>query len=168
MSSDCDDCTFGQYVVYWLVYYSWHWILLWIYAGWWDDSRIPRHLSLEPPPNAISWLEKKGHLHSKKDARRLFIKHLILLALEPVEGYWILTEWYRAWLPGWTMKAPDPHDIGLNFARYICLVAFPVGLVVFSLVGVILMVSTVTHLRELWSWEPGNGQGMEEENGEKR
>ncbi|KAB8261632.1 hypothetical protein BDV32DRAFT_121209 [Aspergillus pseudonomiae] len=160
MSSNCDDCTFNQYVLYWLVYYSWHWILFWIYVCWWEDSRIIHRSRLEPPPSPISWLERKGYLHTRKDARRLFIIHLILLALEPVEGYWILTGWYRAWLPAWTM-VPDPYDIGGNFGRYIGLIALPVGLVMFSLVGVILMISTVTHLRELWSWEPADVQATE-------
>ena len=118
MSLHCDDCTFGQYIVYWLVYYSWHWIFIWIYAGWWEDSKIYYYLFLECLASAVSWLERKGYLSSKKDARCFFIQYSILLALEPVEGYWILTEWYRTWLPGWTIKAPGLHDIQLTRSRY--------------------------------------------------
>lgn len=166
MSSNCDDCTFNQYVLYWLVYYSWHWILVWIYATWWDESTISHRSRLDPPPSASSWLENKGYLRTKKDARRLFIIHFILLALEPVEGYWILTEFYRISLQAWR-TVPDPHDIGGTFGRYVCLVVFPVGLVISSPVGVILMVSTVTHLLELWSWAPTDRQTMDEENGKR-
>ncbi|KAE8160220.1 hypothetical protein BDV40DRAFT_271196 [Aspergillus tamarii] len=58
MSSSCYDCTFNQYVLYWLVYHSWHWILIWINASWWDESTINHRSRLQPPSNALSWLEK--------------------------------------------------------------------------------------------------------------
>lgn len=103
---------------------------------------------------AIHWLKKRGYLHSRTDARRLFIVHLVFLALEPIEGYWILTGWYRLFLPGSRMKVPNEGDWDGHFAKYICMVALVVGIVGFVLVGVMLVLYTLLYLYELWIWEP--------------
>lgn len=108
----------------------------------------------ESGSKATRWLEKRGYIHSQRDARRLFIFHLGLLSLEPIEGYWVLTGWYRVWLPGWSMKV---HDWEGHFAKYVSMVALPVGIVGLVLVGIHLVLSTVLHLSELWAWQPKRG-----------
>ena len=158
-TSNCNDCTFLQYIPYWLLHYSWHWILLIIYFNWWKASiSLDSHRSQpESGPrgqNATHWLKKQGYLHSQTDARCLFIFHLVFLALEPIEGYWILTGWYHLFLPGSRMEVPNEGDWDGHFAKYICMIALLVGIVGFILVGVMLVVSTLVHLCELWAWEP--------------
>lgn len=106
--------------------------------------------------NTTYWLEKQGYLQSQSDARRLFILHLILLALEPIEGYWILTGWYQLFLPGSRMRIPESDQANWegHFAKYICIVALVVGISGFVLAGAILVLSTLVHLYELWAWKP--------------
>lgn len=116
-------------------------------------------LKPESRPRATNWLEKRGYLHSARDARRLFILHLALLALEPIEGYWVLTGWYRLFLPGWRMEVFDWEG---HFAKYVCMVGLHVGIIGLVLAGVHLVLSTLLHLLELWAWEP---RGEESEAG---
>lgn len=52
------------------------------------------------------------------------------------------------------MKVPNEGDWDGHFAKYICMIALLVGIVGFILVGVMLVVSTLVHLCELWAWEP--------------
>lgn len=158
-TSNCEDCTFLQYIPYWLLYYSWHWILLTIYLRWFAASMEPG--SRQPPSeygprgeSVIYWLKKWGHLRSQTDARRLFIFHLILLALEPIEGYWILAGWYHLFLLGASIEVPNKGHWNDHFAKYICTVALVVGIVGWVLAGVYLILYTLLHLHELWTWRP--------------
>ncbi|KAJ5815420.1 hypothetical protein N7474_007197 [Penicillium riverlandense] len=150
-TSNCDDCTFLQYIPYWLLYYSWHWILLLIYFNWWTSFMAGPWP--EPRPKATLWLEKRGYIRSRRDARNLFIVHLVLLALEPIEGHWVLTGWYRMWLPGWRMKVHESDWEG-HFVKFVNMVAMPIGIIGLVLVGIHLVLSTVLHLSDLWAWEP--------------
>lgn len=123
-TSNCDDCTLLQYIPYWLLHNSWHWILIIVYFNWWKTSMDPNTRQSHPESgprggNTIHWLEKRGYLHSQTDARRLFIFHLVLLALEPIEGYWILTGWYRLFLPGFRMEFPNGVNWEGHFAKYL-------------------------------------------------
>lgn len=102
----------------------------------------------------IHWLENQGYLRSQTDAGCLVLFHLILLILEPVKGYWILTGWYQLFLPGWRMKIPDDGDWEGHFGKFVCLLLLPVGIFVFLLKGVTLVISTVVRLHELCIWRP--------------
>lgn len=52
------------------------------------------------------------------------------------------------------MEIPNEGDWNGHLAKYICIVALPVGIVGFMLVGVMLVLSTLVHLCELRAWEP--------------
>lgn len=159
-SSNCHDCTFPQYILYWLLYYSWHWVLFMFYLHWWENSMEfgrPRN----PERHTLDWLEERGFLRSQTDARRLIIFLLILLLLEPVEGYWILTASYQLLLPGWNMKVQDDNDWNGHFGKYVCMFSLPVGIFVFILAGITLIISTLVHLHELCIWKPkGQSSGL--------
>ncbi|KAL5333555.1 hypothetical protein BJX70DRAFT_403454 [Aspergillus crustosus] len=116
-SHDTDD-TF----LHWLLYSSWHWALFFIYITWYEQSFV---LGLSPPSQTTSttthahrnhnnsqsndptfWLKNQGYLCSATSTRYLLVIHVIILILEPVEGYWILTGWYRLFQPAYAMKIP--------------------------------------------------------------
>ncbi|KAL4885508.1 hypothetical protein BJY04DRAFT_214304 [Aspergillus karnatakaensis] len=164
------DTTF----THWLLYYSWHWALLLVYALWFEESYLigsnPRRTPDEqttPPnnPRVTLWLERKGHLRSEKDARSLLGFHIVLLLLEPIEGYWILTAWYRTFLRVYSMSVPKHYTWIDRVAKYWCTFLLPAGLVAWVLVGAVLVVWTWLHVWELWKWRDGDYEHQGEKEG---
>lgn len=102
-------------------------------------------LHLNPRRHTIQWLEKQGYLHSQTVAQYLILFHLILLILEPVEGYWILTGWYQLLVPGWRMTVHD-RDWRELLGKVLCMLYLPVGICVFLVVGMALIISTLVHI----------------------
>ena len=142
---DCNDRAFLQYTPYWLLHYSWHWVLFLIYLFWWEKSMNSERPHLNPGRHAIHWLEKQGYLHSQNDARYLILFHLILLILESFEGYWILTGWYQLLVPGWRMTVHD-RDWRELLGKVFCMFYLLVGICVFLVVGMALIISTLVHI----------------------
>lgn len=52
------------------------------------------------------------------------------------------------------MEIPNEGNWDGHFAKYIYMIALPVGIVGSMLVGVMLVLSTLVPLCELWAWEP--------------
>ncbi|KAL2827815.1 hypothetical protein BDW59DRAFT_143856 [Aspergillus cavernicola] len=141
--------------LHWLIHSSWHWVLFMVYTAWFENSLPQAAAAHQNRIHVTSWLERKGSLHSAKDARNQLIIHIVLLALEPIQGYWILTSWYRTFLPVYSMRVPDEYIWSERVAKYLCTFLLPAGLVGWSVVGIILVVWTWMHVCELWTWAPG-------------
>lgn len=90
-------------------------------------------------------------MHVKRD-REIF--HLILFAMEPIEGHWILNGWHHLFLPGARIGVHDAGDWDGHFAKSSCMIGLPVGIVGLVLAGWMLVASTILHLNDLWAWEP--------------
>lgn len=166
------EYTLLQYILHWLRGPGWHWILLLVYAAWWaqlQDARLSEHKQGEKRPTT-DWLRRRGSLRSVKDARNLLIFHVILLVLEPVEGYWILISWYRTFSAIYWMQVPDSYTWGDTLVKYWCNCLFPIGLLFWSLLGIDLMLLTWAHVQELRALtslveigESGEDKGRNEE-----
>lgn len=150
------EYTLSEYILHWLLGPGWHWILFFVYAAWWaqlQDARLSEHRQGEKRPT-IDWLRRRGSLRSVKDAQNLLIFHVILLVLEPVEGHWILTSWYRTFSAIYWMQVPDNYTWGDTLVKYWCNFLFPIGLLFWSLVGIDLMLLTWAHVQELRALTP--------------
>ncbi|KAL4862888.1 hypothetical protein BDV12DRAFT_35834 [Aspergillus spectabilis] len=165
MTSTRGGYTLPEYLFAWLLGSGWRWILLAVYMSWWGDlkdfafaryheTKSNRSTNTHPNnSNTILWLESKGYLHSPKSTLNSLIFHLILLALELVEGYWLLTSWYRTLHPVYKMSVPDYYFWGGTFANYWGSFLLPAGLVFWCVMGLDLAVCTVRVVHGLRTWE---------------
>lgn len=150
--SGCPDCTLFQFFAHWLFSTAPFWIFLIIIVLWIDRviTFFRTEQDSEGEYDYTRWLEP--HIKTRSHVVHYFILHLFLLAIELVEGYWILCSWAGHFKRHWHWKLKN-HEWDLQFWRFIVLLVLCLVLPVLLLIGFFLVSVAVSSMIDLCDWE---------------
>ncbi|RHZ65329.1 uncharacterized protein CDV56_107358 [Aspergillus thermomutatus] len=158
--SDCPDCTLLQFLVLWLLHTGPFWIFLLIILTWmvYAIGSCKEEQDKENDVDFTRWLEPR--IKTATDVTIYLVLHLVLLAMQLVEGYWILRAWARMATDYWDWRLKN-CQWAQQFARFVMLVVLALVLVLLLFVGFFMVIVAVRSANDLRHWESRSMQRRE-------
>lgn len=149
----CRDRNLRDYLIYRLIVSGPFWlglilIFIWVYKLLF--SRPPSHHS-NGTRSVIYWLEP--YLRPSHDIGAWLVLHFGILLVQLIEGYCILTIWWR-WFTGYWSWELERCQCGAQLWQAVILVMLTVALVGLLLAGLLLVLFAAGSIIELWRWKP--------------